>query len=140
MNIKEKSGLDNIHYVYEGGNNGIEYLKTMVSNNTLFDKNDFCETPRENIKYLCNVILAIEFVYHSTKDKDKDVIYYSQVLLDQCRYDTFVDARKINPCLKRKKKVDSRLKRKKNRNLNLRLMKIQCLMNKNNLKIKTIFY
>ena len=87
--------------MYEGGNSGIEYLKTMVSNNTLFDRNDFCETPSKYIKYLCNVILAIQSVYHSTKDKGKDVIYYWKVLLDQWCY-----ARKIDPCLKRKKKVD----------------------------------
>ena len=35
------------------------------------------------------------------------------VLLDQCCYDFFVDTRKIAPCLKRKKKVDSRLKKRK---------------------------
>ena len=55
----------------------------------------------------------MQSVYHSTKDKHKDVIYYSQVLLDQCCYDFFVDTRKIDPRLKRKKKVDSRLKKHK---------------------------
>ena len=43
MNIKEKSGIDNIDYVYESGNSGIGYLKTMVSNNTLFDRDNFAK-------------------------------------------------------------------------------------------------
>ena len=82
INIKEKSGIDSIDYVYESGNSSIEYLKTAVSNNTLFDRDNFCETPDKSIKYLCNIIIAIQSVYQSTKDKDKNVIYYSQVLLD----------------------------------------------------------
>ena len=86
MIFYEKSGIDSIDYVYESGNSGIEYLKTTLSNNTLFDRDNFCETPNKNFKY---------------------------VLLDQCCYDFFVDTRKIDPCLKRKKKVDLRLKRTK---------------------------
>ena len=77
MNIKEKTGIDNIDYVYESGNGGIEYLKTRVSNNTLFFRDSYYETPDKNFKYLCNVILVIQSVYHSTKDNDKDIIYYS---------------------------------------------------------------
>ena len=112
-NIKEKSDIDNIDYVYESGNGCVEYLKTIVSDKTLFDKDDFCTVLSENIKNSCNVALTIQSVYHSTKDKNKDVIYFSQVLLDQCCYDFFVDTRKIDPRLKRKKKVDLLLKRKK---------------------------
>ena len=98
-NIKEKSVIDNIDYAYESGNRGIEYIKTTVSNNTLFLRDNYYETPDKNIKYLCHVILVMKSVYHSTKDKDKDVIYYPQVLLD-------------SP-LKPKKKIGARLKKHK---------------------------
>ena len=83
-NFRKKLAIDDIGYVYKSNNTGVEYLKTMVPVNTLFDRDDFCTIPNENTKCLCNVALAIQSVYHSTKDKDKDkdVIYYSQVLLD----------------------------------------------------------
>ena len=51
-NIKEKSVIDNIDYAYESGNRGIEYIKTTVSNNTLFLRDNYYETPVKNIKYL----------------------------------------------------------------------------------------
>ena len=53
----------------------------MVSNNTLFDRDNFCEILSEDIKYLYNVILTIQSVYHSTKDKDKDACIVRSVLL-----------------------------------------------------------
>ena len=92
----------------------------------MFERDNFREIPSENVKYLSNVILTIQPVSHSTKDKDKDVINYSHLLLDECCYGFFVDTRKIDPCLKRKKEIDSRLKHKKKSelNLNLRLIKI----------------
>ena len=92
----------------------------------MFERDNFREIPSENVKYLCNVIVTIQPVSHSTKDKDKDVIYYSHVLLDECCYGFFVDTRKIDLCLKCKKDIDSRLKHKKKSELNpnLGLMKI----------------
>ena len=112
-NIREKLNIDSIDYLSQSGKTGIEYLKTIMSDKTLFEIDDYRIIPSEKTKYSCNVMLQIQSFYHSTKDKDKDVIYYSQVLLDQCCYELFVDTREIDPSLKRKKKVDSRLKHKK---------------------------
>ena len=110
-NIKEKSDIDSINYGSQSEKTGIEYLRTSMSDRTLFEIDDYRIIPGEKIRYSCNVILQIQSVYHTTKDKY--VIYYSQVLLDQWCYELYVDTREIDPCLKRKKKVDSRLKRKK---------------------------
>ena len=84
-----------------------------MSDNTLFDIDNSRIISSRDVKYLCNVLLQIQSVFHSTKDKDKDVVYYSQVLLEQCCYELFVDTREIDPRLKRTKKIDSRLGRKK---------------------------
>ena len=73
-NIREKSDIDNIDYAYKSSNTGVEYLKTTVSDKTLFDNDSFCTIPSKNIKYSCNLALEIRSVYHSTKDKEKDVI------------------------------------------------------------------
>ena len=114
--LKKKSGFDHIDYVYEIPTTGFEYLKTAVSKNSLFDKDNFCLIPNSNAKYLCNVALQVQSVYPSTKDKDQDVRYYLQVLLDQCCYEVFVDTRKndqhlkcekLDSCLKCKKKPES---------------------------------
>ena len=86
---------------------------TSVSDKTLFELDDYRIVPSEKTRHSSNVILQIQSVYHSTKDKDEDVIYYLRVLLDQCCYELFVDTKEIDPRLKRKKKIDSRLKRKK---------------------------
>ena len=83
-----------------------------MSDNILFKKDNFHIIPNSNTKYLCNVALQIQSVYHSTKDKDKHVVYYSQVQLKECGYELFLDTRKIDPRLKRKNKLNSRLKRK----------------------------
>ena len=81
-----------------------------MSDKTLFGEDGSNIIPSKNIKYLCNVALQIQSVFHSTKDKDKDVVYYLQVLLEQCCYELFVDTRKIDP-LPKHKKLDPRLKR-----------------------------
>ena len=106
-NIKEKSNINNINYTYESPTASLEYLKTIVSGDTLFDKDGSCIITSKNTKYSCNVLLRIQSVFHSTKDKDKDAEYYSQVLLEQCCYDFFIDIRKIDPRLKRTSKLES---------------------------------
>ena len=113
--IREQLDIDNLDYGCKSDNTGVEYLKTIVSDKTLLDNDDFYTIPSEITKHSCNVALEIQSVYHSTKDKDKDkdVIYYLQVLLGQCCYSFFVDTRKIDPRLKRKKKANSHVKRKK---------------------------
>ena len=112
-NIKEKSNIDSINYAGQSDRTGIEYVRTSLSDRTLFEIGDYRMVPSEKTRYLCNVILQIQSVHHSTKDKEKDVVYYSKVLLDQCCYELFVDTREIDPCFRRKKKVGTRLRRKK---------------------------
>ena len=142
--IREKSNIDHINYVYESNTTGTGYRKTTVSDKTLFKGDNPRIIPSINTKYLCNVDVFMQSVHHSAKDKDKDVVYYSQVLLEQCCYEFFVDTRKIGSCLKHKKK-NLNLNLNLNLNPKKRLMRIQRLMNKNNnlmnnLKIKTMFY
>ena len=112
-NIKEKSNIDSINYAGQSDKTGFEYLRTTVSDRTLFEIDDYRIVPSEKTTYSCNVILQIQSAYHSPKDKDEDVVYYLQVLLDQCCYELFVNAREIDPHLKREKKADSCLRRKK---------------------------
>ena len=110
-NVKEKSNIDNINHAHESPTTGLEYLKTIVSGDTLSDKDGSGIIPSKNTKYSCNVLLRIQSVFHSTKDKDKDIEYYSQVLLEKCCYDFFIDTRKIDPRFKRTNKLDPSLKR-----------------------------
>ena len=70
-NIGEKSNIDSINYACQGNTTGIEYLKTIVSDKTLFEKDDYCVIPSERTNYLCSMALQIQSVYHSTKDKVK---------------------------------------------------------------------
>ena len=49
------------------------------------DKNNIISN--EKTKYNCRVLLQIQSVYYSIKDKD--IRYYSQVLLEQCGHTFF---------------------------------------------------
>ena len=111
-NIKEKSDIDSNICGGQSEKTSIKYLRTTVFVRALFETDDYCKIPSEKIGYSCNLIIQIQSVYHTTQDKDRDVVYYSQVLLNQCCYELFVDTREIDPHLKRKK-VDSCLKCKK---------------------------
>ena len=81
----------------------------MVPNETCFRKDKYKEIntiPNENTKYKCRVLLQIQSVYYSMKDKDilsddndDDIRYYSQTLLDQCRYKVFSNNKLIHPDL-----------------------------------------
>ena len=103
-NIREKADIDSIDYVSESTKTGIEYLKMIVSSETLFDINNYHIVPSEKTKSLCNVLLQIQSVWYSTKDKD--VVYYSQILLEQCCYEMFINTKKIDPRLKCEKKFN----------------------------------
>ena len=76
----------------------------IVSSETLFDINNYHIVPSEKTKSLCNVLLQIQSVWYSTKDKD--VVYYSQILLEQCCYEMFINTKKIDPRLKYEKKFN----------------------------------
>ena len=85
----KKLRIDLSGFTYES--KGEEYVKTKVSNETCFrkDKDEKANIiPNENTKYDCRVLLQIQSVYYSRKNKnDNDVIvYYPQLLLEQCRY------------------------------------------------------
>ena len=89
--IEKKTDLN--YFTYES--KGEEDLKTKVSDETSFRKDKDNKTniiPKENTKYNCRVLLQIQSVCYSMKDKDilsddnDDIVYHSQVLLEQCRY------------------------------------------------------
>ena len=62
---------------------GEEYHKRIVSNETSFKDNIIT-------KYNYRVILRIQYVHYSMKDKDS-VKYYPQILLEKCVYRPFFD-------------------------------------------------
>ena len=102
--LKKKINLNNFTYESKGE----EYLKTKVSDETCFRKDKDNKTniiPNENTMYNCGVLLQIQSVCYSMKDKDilsndnDDIVYYSQLLLEQCRYRFFSNNRLIHPDL-----------------------------------------
>ena len=103
--IKKKIKIDLDHYLYEY-KRGEEYLKTIASNETCCRKEKDKEINtilNENTKYNCRVLLQIQSVYYSMKSKDilsddseDDIRYYSQILLDQCRYKDFSNNKLIH--------------------------------------------
>ena len=102
--IERKLKIDLDNYLYED-KRGEEYLKTIVSNETCFkkDKDKGINTiPNENTKYNCRVLLQIQSVYYSMKNKDilsdgndDHIGYYSQT----CRYKVFSNNKLIHPDL-----------------------------------------
>ena len=92
--IEKKLEIDLSNFLYED-RRGEEYLKTKVSDGKYFRKNKDNKTniiPNENTKYNCRVLLQIQSVYYSSKDKDilsddnDYIVYYTQVLLKQYEY------------------------------------------------------
>ena len=101
---KLKIDLNNFTYEYKGE----EYLKTIVYDETCFRKNKDNKTniiPNENTKYKCRVLLQIQSVYYSMKDKgilsddNYDIVYYHQMLLEARGYKVFSNNKLINPKL-----------------------------------------
>ena len=103
---EEKLGIDLNNFTYES--KGEEYLKTIVPDETCFRKDKDNKTniiPNKNTKYNCRVLLQLQSVYYSMKDKyilcdDNDGIrYYSQVLIEQFGYRFFSNNVSIHPNL-----------------------------------------
>ena len=101
--IDEKLKIDLNNFTYE--RKGEEYLKTKVSDKTCFRKSKGNKTnivANENTKYNCRVLLQIQSVYYSTKDKDilsDDIKYYPEVLIEQCGYRVFSNNKFIHSSL-----------------------------------------
>ena len=86
---------------------GKECLKTIVSDETCFIKNNKTNIiPNEKNKYKYRVILQIQSVYYNMKNNDilcidnDDIIYYPQVLVEQCSYRRFSNNVLTDPRLK----------------------------------------
>ena len=129
--IEEKLEIGLNNFVYES--RGEEYLKTIVSDEKCFRKNKDNKTniiPNKNIKYNCRVLLQIQSVYYSMKDND-DIRYYPQVLLEQCGYRTFLIMYYFIQILN-SQILNQILSQMIVTNLNKKLLKILCVMNKNN--------
>ena len=95
--IEEKLKIDLSDFTYVS--EGKEHLKTKVSSETYFTKNNKNNIiPNENTKYKCRVVLQIQSVYYSMNDKD--IKFYPQVLVEQCSYKTFSNNVLIHPDLK----------------------------------------
>ena len=106
--IERELKIDLNSFSYES--KGEEYLKTKVSDKTCFKKDKDNKTntiPNENTKYNYRVLLQMQSVYYSMKDKDRDIlsddnddiVYYPQVLLGQCGYSFFSNNKLIHPYL-----------------------------------------
>ena len=88
-------------------------------------------TPKENVMYNCSVLFQIKSVFFKNKDKKDDIIYYPQLLLDQCAYKRF-----INKVIFHSDLELQTLNQNQNQNLKKKLMKILCLVsNFNNVLI-----
>ena len=67
--MEEKLGIDLNNFTYESKRR--EYLKTIVSDETFFRKDNKSNTiPNENTKHKWRVLLQIQSVYYSMKGKD----------------------------------------------------------------------
>ena len=86
--IEEKLGTDLNNFTYESIRDE-EYLKTSVSDEKCFRKNNYNRIPSENTKCTCRVLLIILSVYINMKDNKDNIKYYPQVLLEQCVYKYF---------------------------------------------------
>ena len=85
--IERKLTIDLNNFTCES--KGEEYLKIkVVSGETSFGKDKNVKTnttPSKNTKYNCRLLLQIQSVYYSMKEKDiisDDIVYYPQVLLE----------------------------------------------------------
>ena len=139
MHLEEKIEISLNDFTYES--RGEEYLKTTVSNETCFRKNQDNKAniiPNENTKYTCRVLLQIQFVYYSMKDNDDDIRYYPQVLLELYPIDLFPIMYYFIQILSLQI-LNQILSQMITTNLKKRLMRIRCLMNMNNSLVMTIF-
>ena len=104
--IEEKLSITLNDFTFE--KNGGSYFKIKVTDETCFKENikpnlilkegkvtpkesDANFTPKENVMYTCRVLFQIQSVFFEIKDKKDDIIYYPQLLLDQCAYKRFIN-------------------------------------------------
>ena len=81
------------------GKNDGSYFKIKVTDETCFKENikpnlilkEGKVTPKENVMYTCRILFQIQSVFFEIKDKKDDIIYYPQLLLDQCAYNCFIN-------------------------------------------------
>ena len=86
---------------------GGSYFKIKVTDETCFKENikpnlilkedkvtskesDANFTQKENVMYTCRVLLQIQSVFFKIKDKNDNISYYPQLLLQQCAYKRFI--------------------------------------------------
>ena len=56
-------------------------------------------TPKENVMYTCRVLFQIQSIFFKIKYKKDAIIYYLQLLLDQCAYKRFINKVIFHPDL-----------------------------------------
>ena len=100
--IGKKIKIDVDNYLYEG-NRTDTCLRTKVLGETCLEKTRIKQTtntiPNGRPKYNLRVLLQIQSIYYSNKDVTEDTKYYPQVLLEQCRYTSFVNNKLIHDVL-----------------------------------------
>ena len=55
--------------------------------------------PKENVMYTCRVLLQIQSVFFEIKDKNDDISYYPQLLLQQCACKQYINKVIFHPDL-----------------------------------------
>ena len=91
MYIGEKLEIALHQYSYESGAD--IYLTTKVYKRTCFNKKGCGDThivPDKKAKYECKPLLQIQSIYYVQEDK-KDIVYYPQILVEQCGYKDFIE-------------------------------------------------
>ena len=88
--------------------NGENYFKIKETDETCFKENikptlilkegkarskesDVNFIPKENVMYTCRALLQIQSVFFKIKDKNDDISYYPQLLLQQCACKRFIN-------------------------------------------------
>ena len=55
------------------------------------EESDVNFIPKENVMYTCRTLLQIQSVFFKIKDKNDDISYYPQLLLQQCACKHFIN-------------------------------------------------
>ena len=104
--IEEKSNITLNDFTFE--KKGESYFKIQVTDKTCFKENikptlvlkegkvtpkesDVNFIPKENVMYTCRALLQIQSVFFKIKDKNDDISYYPQLLLQQCVCKRFIN-------------------------------------------------
>ena len=93
--IETKLGLQINDFTYYNGY--ATYFRTKVTDETGFRQNNDTEEsilPRQKTNYNCRILVKTASVFfNNNKDNKNDIIYYAQVLLEECRYTTMINRR-----------------------------------------------